>query len=50
MCEKCVEIDKTIARYRKIQPAINDRKTIDGAETLIAELETKKAALHLERK
>jgi hypothetical protein len=50
MCEKCVEIDKTIAWYRKIQRSINDQKTIDGAEKLIAELEAKKLALHPERK
>jgi hypothetical protein len=47
MCEKCVEIDKTIEWYRKIQRS--DQKTIDGAEKLIAELETKKSALHPER-
>jgi hypothetical protein len=49
MCEKCVEIDKTIEWYRRIQRSINDQKTIDGAEKLIAELETKKSALHAER-
>jgi hypothetical protein len=50
MCEKCAEIEKTIAWYRKIQRSINDQKTIDGAEKLIAELEVKKLALHPERK
>jgi hypothetical protein len=49
MCEKCVEIDKTIEWYRKVQRSISDQKTIDGAEKLIAELETKKSALHPER-
>jgi hypothetical protein len=50
LCEKCAEIEKTIAWYRKIQRSINDQKTIDGAEKLIAELEVKKLALHPERK
>jgi hypothetical protein len=50
MCEKCVEIDKTIAWYRKIQRSINDQKTIEGAEKLIVELEAKKVSLHPERK
>jgi hypothetical protein len=49
MCDKCVKIDKTIERYRNILRSINDKKTIDGAEKLIAELEAQKAALHPER-
>ena len=49
MCDKCVEIDKTIERYRNILRSINDKKTIDGAEKLIADLEAQKAALHPER-
>jgi hypothetical protein len=50
MCEKSVEIDKTIEWYRKIQRSISDQKTIDGTEKLIADLEAKKAAFHTERK
>ena len=39
MCEKCVEIDKKIERYRNILRSIRDEATVDGAEKLIAMLE-----------
>jgi hypothetical protein len=48
MCEKCVEIDKTIERYRQIMRSIMDQLTVDRAKELIAELEARKAALHPE--
>jgi hypothetical protein len=48
MCEKCVEIDKTIERYRQIKRSIMDQLTVDRAKELIAELEARKAALHPE--
>jgi hypothetical protein len=46
MCEKCVEIDKTIERYRQIKRSIMDQLTVDRTKELIAELEAQKAALH----
>jgi hypothetical protein len=46
MCGKCVEIDKTIERYRKILLSINDQVTIDRIKELIADLAAQKAALH----
>lgn len=46
MCEQCVEIDKTIARYRRILLSIGDPITVDRTKQLIAELLAKKAALH----
>ncbi len=46
MCEKCDDIDKTIERYRGIQRTILDQVTVDRAKELIAELQTRKAALH----
>jgi hypothetical protein len=49
MCEKCVEIDKNVERYRSILRSIRDEATVEGAEKLIADLETQKAALHPER-
>jgi hypothetical protein len=49
MCEKCVEIDNQIDRYRKILRSINDQVTLDRASTLIADLEAQKAALHPDR-
>jgi hypothetical protein len=49
MCEKCVEIDKNIERYRRIQRTIGDRATIDRTKELIVELVAEKAALHPEQ-
>jgi hypothetical protein len=48
MCEKCAEIDKTIARYRRIQLSIADQITVDKTKELIAGLVVEKASLHLE--
>jgi hypothetical protein len=49
MCEKCVEIDKTIERYRRIQQSIMDQVTVDRTRELIADLEGRKTALHPEQ-
>jgi hypothetical protein len=46
MCDQCVKIDESIARYKRIKDLINDKQTQEAAEHLLAELETKKAALH----
>ena len=48
MCEKCVEIDKAIDRYRNIQRSIGDQVTVDRTKELIADLEAQKVALHPE--
>jgi hypothetical protein len=49
MCEKCVEIDRTIERYRTISLSIGDQLTVDRTKQLIADLQSQKAALHPER-
>jgi len=49
MCDKCVEIDRTIERYRRISLSIGDQLTVDRAKQLIADLRVQKAALHPER-
>jgi hypothetical protein len=46
MCEKCIEIDKTIDRYRRISRSITDELTLDRAKEVIVDLEAQKAALH----
>ena len=46
MCNKCVEIDKTIERYRGIKERVSDQTLVDRAKELIAEFEADKAALH----
>jgi hypothetical protein len=37
MCDKCVEIDRTIERYRRIERTINDDLTIASVKKLIAD-------------
>ena len=49
MCEKCVEIDKSIVRYQRILLSIGDQVTIDRTKELIADLEARKIALHPEQ-
>jgi hypothetical protein len=49
MCDKCVEIDKAIERYRIILLSIGDQITMDRTKELIAELLEQKAALHPEQ-
>jgi hypothetical protein len=49
MCDKRVEIDEKIKRYRSIVRSITDQPTVDGAKALIADLDAQKAALHPER-
>jgi hypothetical protein len=49
MCERCVEIDERIKRYRDILRSITDPATVDGAKALIADLENQRAALHPDR-
>jgi hypothetical protein len=48
MCEKCVEIDERIKRYRDLLRSIGDQATVDVAKKLIADLKAQKAALHPE--
>jgi hypothetical protein len=49
MCEKCVEIDQAIERYRKIQRQIGDQVAVDRTKELIAELKAQKVAFHPEQ-
>jgi hypothetical protein len=46
MCEQCVEIDRTIERYRQVQRSISNELTIDRAKEVIVELELKKSEIH----
>jgi hypothetical protein len=49
MCEKCVELDKKIDRYRRLSFSINDLKTIAGLNQLILDVQSLKAKLHPEQ-
>ena len=50
MCEKCVEIDKRLERYRRLLLGLGDQVTVDRAKELIADLQAQKIALHPEQK
>jgi hypothetical protein len=49
MCDKCVELDKRIERYRRILLSIGDQVTVDRTKELIADLQAQKASLHPEQ-
>jgi hypothetical protein len=46
MCEKCVELDNKLRRYKAMQSRVTDRLALAGLAELIAELLAKKAELH----
>jgi len=46
VCDRCIEIDATITRYRWIKVHVIDAQTVQAADDLIAELEAEKAELH----
>jgi hypothetical protein len=46
MCDKCVELDKKIERYRMMSSSVTDQLTIDRIKGLIADLQAQKATLH----
>jgi len=50
LCDKCVELDKKIERYREVSSSLADQITIDRIKTLIDELQTQKVELHPEQK
>jgi hypothetical protein len=50
MCDKCEQLDKKIEHYQKLLLGIGDQLTVDRIKSLIADLQTQKAALHPEQK
>jgi uncharacterized protein YlaI len=46
MCERCVEIDKRLERYRVIRRAMTDETVLRILQTTIDQLEAEKLALH----
>lgn len=49
-CEKYVEIDQKIARFKEPARLVGDPQTNRNVDTLIAEMEARKDALHSEGK
>ena len=46
MCDKCVEIDQSIARYRRLARSLGDQSMIDQVEEMAKEMEAQKIAFH----
>ena len=46
MCEKCVQLDKKIERYKRIRYAVADEVTADRIMELIEEMKAQKAQYH----
>jgi hypothetical protein len=46
MCERCIEIDIKIERYSRMAKMINDETALHAIDTLVADLEAQKSALH----
>ena len=49
MCEKCIEIDEKVIRFRRIVDRFTDQQTVEGLTAAIAELLQEKAGLHPEQ-
>jgi hypothetical protein len=49
MCEKCIELDSKIERYRDIASKMTDEAMIRGINVLIARAKVQKAVLHPEK-
>jgi hypothetical protein len=48
MCEKCRALDERIDHYRKISCWVNDKRTLESIQVLIAKYEADKKTLHFE--
>lgn len=46
MCEKCIELDRRIARYTQLSAKVTDEMALDGIAKLLADLQGKKRELH----
>jgi hypothetical protein len=46
MCERCIELDTKIARYRELRTHTTDQMTSDGISGLIRKMVDEKAAPH----
>jgi hypothetical protein len=46
MCEKCIELDKQIERYRRLAAGINDQLVIAELNAAIKQAQKQKDALH----
>jgi hypothetical protein len=46
MCDKCVDIEEKLARYRRLHKAVGDNDVIQRLREMIDELAAEKLALH----
>ena len=50
MCNKCVELDRKINRYRQISERVPDPLVAEGISKLIEEAKAEKMTLHREQR
>ncbi len=46
MCEKCIELDAKIERYRRLSEGVSDRAALEAIKALSDRWRTDKTALH----
>lgn len=46
MCDRCDDLDKKIAQYRRLSEAIGDLTTIDRFREIVWKMQAEKVALH----
>ena len=49
MCDKCTELDRRIGLLKKMIERLEDPGTVEAANNLIDQMETRKAAYHPEQ-
>jgi hypothetical protein len=49
MCDKCSELDRKIAHYRRLAFRISDKQTQDGIAELIKQVAAAKAAIRCDQ-
>jgi hypothetical protein len=50
MCDKCIELDAKIERYRQLAAGVTDRRALESIKTLSDLLQAEKTALHPEKR
>lgn len=49
MCDKCIQLDRKIERYKRLAWAIADELTLERLQELLREMRAQKTALHPEQ-
>ena len=49
MCNRCIEIDLTLERYRRLSSSVTDQTTLDAIKNFTEQLKAEKVELHPEQ-